>query len=174
MIQQWWKRRIENPALSVTGLSVVIVCVVLIISNHKQENFFNADLIDIVTILLGSVITFLISEKNNRNVKRKECIERVIDFIEASVLDDMIFQPSDEALFKQYNCANRIKYLEKANFVETRNDIVFIRERFQILRELYSNHSHDPEELKKAKIDFDKYRRQIIDKCTKIRIELYK
>ena len=174
MLKGVLKRIWESPVILITGLFVFSICLFLFIRNFKEDDFLKVDLMGLLTIILGYLITFLLSAKSTRDMKRKECIEHVVDYIEGFVSDDNNFQKSEQTLFRQSNCANRIKYLKDAKFIETREDIDFIKKHFQRIRDLYSDHSTSPESLRAVKKDIDKHRQQIIDKCIKIRIELYK
>lgn len=94
--------------------------------------------------------------------------------IEKMILDNDIFKKDDNTLNYQASCANKIMYLQKAGFSNIQSDIDFIAEHFSEIRDLYSNHNSTDKELNIALKDFRRQQSLICDKCTKIRIELYK
>lgn len=160
----------------VVGVLVVVViavCVFLTIKNWKQPGFVSASLTDIVTVLLGLVISFFVTERLTDRRRRNDCIEHIIVEIETFVSDENNFALNKSALLHQASCANRIKYLKDANFPDIKDDINFIEVNFRNIRDLYSNHSQNEESLQNVKVDIDKHRNNIVDKCSKIRVELY-
>ena len=143
----------------------------LIAKNCKKEEFFSASFIDILTIGIAIFISFMVTEYSDNKRRRNVCIEHIILEIEEMVSSDEIVNgESNMTLLKQSSCANRIKYLKEAKFTDIEQDINFIEERFQEIRDLYSNHKDD---LKSVKNDLERHQRQICDKCNKIRVNLY-
>ena len=146
----------------------------MIYKNHGEVDFFTANIIDIITILLGTIITIYISESMTDQRRKNDCIEHVITEIENLVKDDNNFSMNKIALINQTSCANRIKYLNDVSFSEIKEDMEFISNNFENIKDIYSNHNSSEEGLENVRIDLDKFRAQIIDKCCKIRISLYK
>lgn len=143
----------------------------LIIKNCKKEDFFSASFIDILTIGIAIFISFMITEYSDNKRRRNECIEHIILEIEDMVSgDEIVNGESNMTLLKQSSCANRIKYLKDAKFTDIEQDIIFIEEQFQEIRDLYSNHKDD---LPSVKNDLERHQRLICDKCNKIRVNLY-
>ena len=163
----------RNPASAATVIIVVIACAFLIVKNVNTKGFFIASAVDILTILLGAVIAFFLTERKNDVRRRNDCIEHVIMEIESFVSEDDNFKYGRSALMGQTSCANRIKYLKDARFKEIENDIAFVETHFEEIRNLYSNHNSAEEELNSVKKDIDRNRNLVTDKCCKIRIGLY-
>lgn len=163
----------RNIELIVIVLIVVVLCGVLICKNIDSEDFFDASFVDVLTVLFGAAITFFMTQKMNDRRRRNECIEHIIMEIEGFVSNDENFQIRKETLIRQSSCANRIKYLMDSSFSSIRKDIEFIHRNYNEIRELYSNHSKNVAELNKVRVDIDKHRDNIIDKCNKIRVGLY-
>ena len=166
-LKQNW---LQTLAITITILVALILCYY----NKSRSQFLEASLTDVITIVFASCITFYLTEKINDNRRRNDCIEQVIIEIERMVMDEAIFAQDESTLTYQSSCANRIRYLQEAGFSHIQEDIDFIEEHFREIRELYSNHSKAKKELDVVKKDFQKQQRLICDKCTKIRIELYK
>lgn len=165
-----WKR---NKVVVIASCVVVGLCIFLFVVNWKDAYFFSARLTDIITILVGVVIVVFITERLTDQRRRNDCIEHIVLEIEVFVTDDSNFVIDKSTYIKQGSCANRIKYLKDANFPEIKEDIKFIESNFQDIRDLYSNHNQNEEALQEVKIDIDKHRTNISDKCSKIRIGLY-
>ena len=154
--------------------TIVIVACILIYSNYAKQEFLNASLIDIFTLIFASLITFYLTEKVNDNRRRNDCIEQVIMEIEKMILGEDIFKKGDNTLIYQASCANRIMYLQEAGFENIQKDIDFIANHFKEIRDLYSNHNSTNKELNLVIKDFRRQQSLICDKCMKIRIGLYK
>ena len=165
-----WK---HNKAIVIALFVVGILCIILFCVNFKQSDFFYAKLTDIITILIGVVIAFFITEITTSRRRRNDCIEHIILEIENFITDDNNFVIDKSTLINQGSCGNRIKYLKDAGFSDIKADIDFIETHFQDIRDLYSNHNQSEEALQEVKIDIDKHRTNIVDKCCKIRIGLY-
>lgn len=153
-------------------LLTVLACAMLIKMNWKKAGFFSANAVDIVTIFIGVFIAFYLTEQMNDRRRRAECIEHVIMEIEAFIADDDNYKVNPTALMRQQSCANRIKYIKDAEFPDIKEDIVFIEQHFDEIRDLYSNHNN-VQEIDHVKKDIDRHRTLINDKCCKIRINLY-
>lgn len=167
---EYFKR---NAGAAIAILVIFFACVMLILKNYKESSFFSASAIDILTILLGVVIAFYLTERMNDKRRRNDCIEHIVSEIEQFVSDDNNFRVDKGTLMRHASCANRIKYLNDASFSDIREEIKFVDSKFNEIRELYSNHSKSQEELDTVKIDIDKRRDNIVDKCCKIRVSLY-
>lgn len=152
----------------------LLVSVLLLYCNASKPSFLEASLVDIATIFFACFITFYLTEKINDNRRRNDCIEQVITEIEKMVIDEAIFAKSEWTFIYQASCANKIRYLKEAGFSCIQEDIDFIATHFQEIRELYSNHRNSQKELDVVKKDFQRLQSLICDKCTKIRIALYK
>ncbi len=163
----------RNPLATITIVSAIAICALLFFKNMRRCNFFSANLVEILTILLGIIVAFYLAEHMTDQRRRNDCIEHVIAEIESFVSKDENFSLNASALMKQTSCANRIKYLKDASFPDIKDDITFIETHFIEIRDLFSNHSASDEELKTVKKDIDKHRDCIVDKCCKIRIGLY-
>lgn len=163
----------RNPSAAIAMAVAILFCVFLIYKNIKKVNFFSANAVDIITILLGVIITFYLTERMNDKRRRNDCIEHIIMEIESFVSDDNNFSICPNTLMQQASCANRIKYIKDAAFSDIKDEIDFIEHHFTDIRDLYSNHYQNEEEFKGVKKDIDKHRNCITDKCCKIRIGLY-
>ena len=165
--QEKWQQYI---ALIISGIIIVILFIV----NQKSPEFLKASFVDIITIILAVFIAYYLTEKNNSKRRRNDCIDHIILEIEEMINDEIIFSINKRALQHQGSCANRIKYIKEAGFSDIQEEIDFISEKFDEIRNLYSNHCQSKESLKTVIIDFEKHREQICDKCNKIRVEMYK
>ena len=154
-------------------VAVIGVCIVFGIKNWQEEHFFQANAIDIITILIGAGIAFYLTQRINDRRRRNDCIEHIIFEIELFVSDETNFKVDKSTLMKHSSCANRIKYLKDASFTDINDEINYIYEKFSEIRDLYSNHNKNQNELNSVKVDIDKRRDLIVDRCCKIRIGLY-
>lgn len=171
------KKWIHRNATVVIVVTTVAICAWLFYKNHVHEDFWVAQITDIITVLFACLITVFVSERGSNIRKRNECIKQIIDDIETFIAnEDNFFSPNgnQEVFIKQTSCANRIKYLKDASIPELEEDIDFISSQFEVIRDLYSNHYQQENGLELVRKDFDKHRTHIIDKCNKMRIELYK
>ena len=168
-----WEYIKKNRGATVAIIAIIGICVFLVYRNIQNENFFSADAIDIVTILLGTLIAFYLTERMNDRRRRNDCIEHIIMEIENFVSDDSNFKIDKGTLLRHGSCGTRIKSLKDAGFVDIKKEIDFIDSNFNEIRDLYSNHNKSEEELDTVRIDINKHRDNIVDKCCKIRISLY-
>lgn len=164
----------NNKAIAFILAFVLVILIVLLFVNFKNTDFYEAKITELITIFFGGIIAFFITEKTTDNRRRNDCIEHIIVEIEAMISDDENFMIGMSTLLKQASCANRIKYLKDASFNDIKEDIEFIDQHFSEIRDLYSNHSSCGESLTSVRVDIDRHRDQIVDKCSKIRVELYK
>lgn len=168
-----WSTFKRNWITAIAIIFVVSTCGFLVIKNIKKCSFFNANLVDVLTILLGILVVFYLTEHLTDNRRRNDCIEHIIMEIEGLVSADENFSISPSSLMKQSSCANRIKYLNDAAFPDIQTDIKFISDHFSEIRDLYSNHNSSEDNLNSVRTDIDKHRTYIVDKCCKIRLGLY-
>ena len=106
----------KNAWTAIVTTVVAILCIFLFCHNHKSEGFYYASLTDIVTIILGTLITIFITERLTDQRRRNDCIEHIIIEIENFVTDDTNFAIDKSTYIKHGSCANRIKYLKDARF----------------------------------------------------------
>ena len=166
---KWVKEHLEIIIVVVA----ILLCIFLICKNYKDPCFFRADIIDILTILIGSIFVIYFSERMTDRRRRNDCIEHIVEEIEQYILDDNNYKINKSTFIKHQSCANRIKYLRDASFTDIKDDIEYIQRHFEEIRTLYSNHSNSEEELEAIRVDIDRHRANINDKCSKIRIGLY-
>ena len=161
----------KHKSLSYSIIATICVVFLLIEKNYKKTAFFEASLVDIVTIVIAVFITCTLTMSEDDRQRRNQCIEQIILEIEALVVNENVFCEQNQVAFmKQRSCANRIKYLRDADFDGITDDIVFIENHFNEIRDLYSNHKDDLGSVRK---DFEKHQNLISDKCNKIRVGLY-
>ena len=172
-MKKLWSIIKKNLGASVSIGVVIGLCILLIIRNYHNSDFLSANAVDVVSIFLGTIIVFYLTEHMNEKRRRNDCIEHIIMEIEDFVSDDDNFKPNKNTLMRQTYCANRIKYMRDASFRDIKEDILFIETHFEEIRDLYSNHNQNEDELTRVKIDIDRHRGLITDKCCKIRVGLY-
>lgn len=164
----------NNKVVALSAVGLIILCIFLIYKNWKQAEFFAANLTDIITLIVGIVIAVFITERLTDQRRRNDCIEHIVMEIESFITNDDNFRIDKSTYIKHGSCANRIKYLKDAGFTDIKGDIEFIESNFENIRDLYSHHNQSDEELLRVKLDIDKHRTNIVDKCNKIRIGLYR
>lgn len=156
-------------------LVVATILVALALGNLHKSTFWEASLVDLITLVIAIVLSFFITQVIDDDKRRKQCIEDVILEIQSMVGDERCYSVCGrQALLKQQSCANKIKYLKEAGFKDIAKDIDFIENEFCEIRDLYSEHNKSEKDLAGIQKDIDRHVDGIYDKCDKIRIALYK
>ena len=151
--------------------SSFLVIVSLVYANYWSSFFWQASMVNVVTIFIACFITYYWKGQKDNAVRRDSCIESIINEIEVmTMLPEIISDKKTIALSKQVACANRIKYLKDACFVDIKDDIDFIDEHFEQMRNLYSPST---KEMRKNLDKFKKQQELVAARCVKIRIGLY-
>lgn len=151
-----------------------VILIILFICNVGDEDFFDVSFINILTLFIGFFISFYLTQHFTDKRRKVDCIEHIIIEIQHSIMQKEMYTINPNALFYQSSCANKIKYLEEASFPELKNDLKFISDKFNEIRDLYSNHNGSEESLLQVQSDFERHKVQINDKCDKIRLIIYK
>lgn len=163
----------RNPGATIAIVLAIGVCGLLITKNIGEDNFFSANAIDILTILLGVLIAFYLTERMNDRRRQNDCIEHIIIEIENFVADDSNFKIDKGTLMRHGSCGTRIKSLKDAGFSAIKEEIGQIEYHFNEIRDLYSSHNQSEEALESVRMNIDKHRDIIVNKCFKIRVGLY-
>ena len=109
----------RNPSVYLALAVIVGISVYLIVKNVSEEQFFSANAIEILTILLGVFVAFFLAERMNDRRRRDDCIEHIVLEIENFMEEDNNFKAGRASLMKQASCANRIQYLKESLGAET-------------------------------------------------------
>jgi len=158
------------------GYIVIVLLVLggLAIKNFGNENFWEANLIQILTLLLTSILSFYLVQHLTDKRRKVDCIDHILCEIQCSLeTDETIYSDCKEALRKQGTIANRIKLLKEYSFSQIQSEIEYISKEFEETRDLYSNHFQKAEGLEPIIDDINRHKDNIMLKCDKIRIMLY-
>ena len=149
----------------------LILILLLVHANWSSSTFWQASLLNIMTMFMACFVTYYWKERKDDIVRRNSCIESVINEIEVLTMSqEIISNTKNVALSKQVACANRIKYLKDAGFSDIQDDVEFIDKHFEMMRDLYSP---DKKTMKKNTDKFKKQQELVAARCVKIRINLY-
>lgn len=145
-----------------------------IYKNYNSASFWNASLIQILTLLVAAGLSFFFVQRLTDKRRKIDCYEHILNEIQ-NIIDNnpTIFSIDKEALVLQQSVANKIKYLQEHSFSQTKTDLEYIREHFNELRELYGNHKQNYGSLKSIESDMMRHKTNISDKIDKIKLELY-
>lgn len=161
-----------NEKVKYLFLTVVLILLIFLIhANYWSTTFWQASLLNIMTMFIACFVTYYWKERKDDVVRRNSCIESVINEIEVlTMLPEISSGTKNVALSKQVACANRIKYLKDAGFSDIQEDVNYIDDHFEMMRDLYSPSK------KVMDNNIDKFKKQqelVAARCVKIRINLY-
>lgn len=109
------KRVLKRYCVQILLLGVLLLfCVVLICNNRTNEDFWDANAYEIITLITVGSIVVLISENGNNRRRRNDSIIHIVNGIEKYMSVEKHFTYSESAYFEQASIANRIKYLKDA------------------------------------------------------------
>ena len=154
--------------------TIIIVSLFLFCKNFNSSNFWTANFIQILTLIVTSGLSFFFVQKLTDKRRKIDCYEHILNEVQNIVENNAtIFSVDKEALLLQKSIANKIKYLKEHSFSEIKSDLEYIENQFQELRDLYGNHNSSSYELKNIELDMLKHKTNISDKIDKIKLELY-
>lgn len=155
-------------------LIVLVIASVMIFRNYKYSTFWNANLIQILTITLTAIISFFFVQRLTDRRRKIDCFEHILTEIQNLINNnDVIFSYDKNATNLQKSVANKIKHLKDHGFKEISADLEYINNEFTELRELYDNHNQSVDSLKAITLDLNRHKINISDKIDKIRLSLY-
>lgn len=155
---------------------LVISCILLLFyKNYSSELFFQASLVNVLTLLIAFFITYWLKGNRERKKQLVNNVESIITEIEILIRsEDMFSDNYAVALTSMTACANRIDYLKKyESYIDVQNfneNIQFINECFTEIRDYYSPNK---EVREKKHLRTQKLRELIIAKCIDIRLAIY-
>ncbi len=150
---------------------IAIISIILIWKNCKTIDFYEANLLQILTFILATMISFSFVQHRTDKRRKVDCIEHIIIEIQNLINNsEILFSLEREALILQSLIANKIKYLKEKGFSQTTPDIDYISSEFEELRSLYANHIQDLDTIKE---DLNRHKINISTKCDKVRLTLY-
>lgn len=155
---------------------IIVVCISVFIAykNIHNKNFWDTNIIQILTLMLTSIISFFFVQHLTDKRRKIDCIEHIIVEIQHTISnDELIFSANKTAISIQVSIGNRLKHLKDNSFCQVQSDIDYVYNEYIELRELYSNHSQNAESLESIQADMQRHIHNISDKCDKIRLALY-
>lgn len=167
------KRNIKEILFLFISLMIFIV---LICKNCCDANFLEANLVQIVTLMLATFVAFYISQKLTDKRRKIDLIQQQLNDIQNLIANsDYIFSIEDtkRARILQKSTLNKIKHIKDYSFPFIFQDIEYISECFVQLKELYDEHSACEEDLQVVSDDIFRIKMNISDKIDKIKLMLY-
>ena len=156
---------------------LIIIAIILgfiVYKNIHNDNFWDTNIIQLLTLMLTSIISFFFVQHLTDKRRKIDCIEHIIVEIQHTIEnDETIFSFNKTALSMQASIGNRLKHLKEHSFCKVQSDINYVYDEYTELRELYSNHNQNVESLESIKTDMQRHIHNISDKCDKIRLALY-
>lgn len=163
------------PVFFAIGIFVLGIC-----NYVNNENFWEASIYQIVTLLMAILITFYATQYKNDQRKVKDYAENIIRKIQV-IVDEEGFVTFDETTEnKAVTMTNRKlnnyidilkEYGKKLGFQE---EAEYIEEQFKSYRNIVDEHLSDKEYLSKSNTTFQMYAENIEHKCERIILNLYK
>jgi hypothetical protein len=153
---------------------IALISIILIWKNCNTNDFYEANLLQILTFILATMISFSFVQHRTDKRRKVDCIEHIIIEIQNLINNnEILFSLEREALILQSSIANKIKYLKEKGFSQTTPDIDYISSEFEELRSLYANHKQSTQDLDTIKEDLNRHKINISTKCDKVRLTLY-
>lgn len=143
----------------------------LIYNLLNNDKFFEASLMQILTLFVAIFISYFLVQQKNDNRRKVDFINRTLHEV-MLLLEDEKLLDSDrkKTLVIQKSIANRLQAIEKNSFKEIKQDMDYVVKEFEEIRELYSNHTDN---LGEVEMDINRHKINISDKCIKIEAELF-
>lgn len=171
------KKDYENKFLYSLGVTVINIIIILFVIqiihvNLYRNEFWQISVNELINIFIALIVGYFIKEYKQERIRRHSGLEKIMDELEDAIASDrMVSRDGKLARMPHTSCANRIQYLLDAGFDEFEDELNFIAERLEKIRDLYSeNESIYNQNL----YEMNRLRTHVVDKCIKIRIELYK
>ena len=169
-------KRIKIGTIVFLLMIIIILGIVNFITNGE---FWKASFYEIITLIIALVVTYIFSELNSKEVKRREILERMLENVQ-----DIINQPKyyklrdtdekDLSMMKR-TINNKLSLINQ----ELKNDktmnekIKYIIDNFNDYRSLIDEHLNDREYLEKSENELRKKLLLIDDKIDEIKLKLY-
>ena len=163
--------------------TVSIVCFAIIIGAVSiynictNDSFFELSVSATLNLAIIIFISYYLTQMRNDKRKQQESIERLIVKIQSEVIRPGLFNGDCEykiKLLHQRSITNKIEYIKKLGLAKIATDISYIDTEYNTLRDLYSNHMNNSEDINKLRPDFEKHIMNIADRCDMILIEITK
>lgn len=167
---------------------VVIVCLIGAIviggiSLCRNENFWNVNAAQVLTLIVTICIAFWATQSKNDERKKKDHAEQILRKIQMIVTNEAFYcistscdvvENKKKMTMTNRSLNNAIDILKKYGSMLNFNDAVeYIEKEFKDYRELVSEHCEDLEYLNKSESTLKKYADNIDNKCDSIILDLY-
>lgn len=172
----------KEKVVSIIGVVITLVCILGISVYNivvSSEEFFDATVYQIISLLFALIITFLLTQRKNDYRRKIDMIDKMIAGIQEDLSSrEFVLYETDAqmniALLKQKSLANRIQYLMDSKIHnKIGKDVEYIAKEMENLREFYGAHMKDKDYMDKSSADIEKYIVNINDKCFSMRLKLY-
>ena len=151
-------------------LSVAIYNIVV-----DSTGFWKTNVTSLLSILAVLFISYYLTQMRNDERKKIDNIERLILKIQQEVASEKIIHgKSNMCLMYQRSINNKIEYLQNENLTSISDELKYIHEQFQSLRDMYGEHMNDSNFPGSIEPDFNRIIVNIVDKCDMMLIELRK
>lgn len=165
-----------------TGIVVagtIIGVLILGIYNAFQNNeFWNASITNILTILVALVFTYYMTQRTNNIRRKKDVVSKILDRLYVLIADPRMckINSSKDVDFVKINIrtiSNKISCLEQmARELQYEEEIRQMKEAFSSYEEFISDHINDIEYLKKSEKQLNNGIGLIDNKCDMILVKM--
>jgi len=172
--------KIKNIVKIVTPIIILIVIILLAIYNFfTNDDFLQMSLVNLITLSIAIILSYLFVEKNNNIRKRKEVIETIIEKIQLKLESNIMININDESDIKKVSINkrsidNNLNLLKNKSYnLGIEKDIEYIMEQFENYISIIDNHIADIPYIRSSKTDLERYLMLMCDKLDKVRMNLY-
>lgn len=170
-------RRDRNKTSIIVCIIAAIILIGIAIYNIVVDSaeFWTTNITSLLSISAVLFISYYLTQMRNDERKRIDNIERLILKIQQEVADEkMIHGKSNMCLMYQRSTNNKIEYLQAQNLSSISDELKYIHEQFQSLRDMYGDHMNDADFPNSREQDFSRIVVNIVDKCDVMLVELRK
>lgn len=163
----------------VGGFLIALVIVgIFNVSNDLSGTFFEATLIDIMSVAVVVLLVFYLTELRSDARNKKEAVDRLIARL-INLLDDQVFYNIESEkevkviMIKQRDIKNKLEILRNCNLLAD-EDISYASDQFTAYWECVSEHIRDFDYLKKSSTQLQKHISNMQNRLEKSAISIYK
>lgn len=146
---------------------------------RNNDEFWNASAVNIITILIAIIISYVFVQRKSDIRKQKEIILGLISGLQLQISSEKAYafsgQTGEEILMRKRDISNKIHILsEVQDTFSLREEVKFICDRFDEYENLISDHITDLDYLCKSQNELRRPLELISTKLVSMSINLYK
>lgn len=161
-------------------IMILLLIGVIIYNIIKNTNFFQASIIEIITLLVAIFLSYVFTEKNSNERRLKEALEVIIEKTQMKLNMNVLVKINNEEDLRQVRIIKRslennfTLLKENSECFKIKEDIEYIIQQLENYNSIIDNHINDIEHLSNAEVDLNRYILLIDDKLNQVRVKLYK